>query len=92
MSDPVRLTSAGAGGGPQPDARLLDVARQLEGMFVEQLFRAMRETVPEGALVDGGPGEEIFQGLMDQHLAAETPREWPRGLAEALYRQLRERG
>jgi Rod binding domain-containing protein len=25
---------------------------------------------------------------MDQHLAAETPKHWERGLADALYRQL----
>lgn len=71
------------------EARLRKVAQQLEGAFVEQLFKAMRETVPEGGLTNGGSGEEIFSSLMDQHLATEVPTQWESGLGAALVRQLR---
>ena len=72
------------------DADLRKVAGQLQGVFVQQLFKAMRETVPQGeGFVSGGAGEEIFTSLMDEHLAAETPKHWEGGLGEALYRQLR---
>ncbi len=72
------------------DADLKKVAGQLQGVFVQQLFKAMRETVPQGeGFVSGGAGEEIFTSLMDEHLAAETPKHWEGGLGEALYRQLR---
>lgn len=72
------------------DARLRQSVQNLEGLFVEQLFKAMRETVPqnEGA-VGGGTGEDMFTGLMDQHLAADTPTQWAHGLSAAAYRQLR---
>jgi flagellar protein FlgJ len=72
------------------EARLKKSAKQLEGVFVEQLFKAMRDTVPqdEGA-VGAGTGEDMFTGLMDQKLAAETPTQWAHGLADAAYRQLR---
>jgi flagellar protein FlgJ len=74
------------------DQKLRDVVRQLEGVFTEQLFKAMRETVPkDDGIVSGGSGEEIFTGLLDQHLAADTPTQWQNGLGEALYRQLRGR-
>ncbi|MDF1506060.1 rod-binding protein [Roseisolibacter sp. H3M3-2] len=74
------------------DARLRKVARQMEGVFVQELYKAMRATVPqsEGA-VGGGAGEEMFTGLMDQHLATETPHAWGRGLGEAIYQHLRGR-
>jgi flagellar protein FlgJ len=74
------------------DARLRKVARQMEGVFVQELYKAMRATVPqnEGA-VAGGAGEELFTGLMDQHLATETPQAWGRGLGEAIYEHLRGR-
>ena len=74
-------------------ARLHKAVQQLEGVFVEQLFKAMRETVPDGGIVDGGSGEEIFSGLLDQHLSAEVPAGWGErgGLGEALYRQLSRR-
>ncbi len=72
------------------DKKLKDVAGQLEGLFVQQLFKAMRATVPEGeGFVSGGAGEDIFTGLLDQHLAAETPKQWENGVTQALFRQLR---
>jgi flagellar protein FlgJ len=74
----------------EKDMALLKTARDLEGLFVQQLFKAMRETVPEGeGIVSGGSGEDIFTGLLDEHLAAETPGRWESGVAAALYRQLR---
>lgn len=74
----------------EKDSKLRTVSGQLEGLFVQQLFKSMRETVPQGdGIVSGGAGEDIFTGLMDEHLAAETPKQLASGLSEALYRQLR---
>jgi len=71
------------------NADLKKVAGQLEGVFVLQLFKAMRDTVPqEEGIVSGGSGEDIFNSLMDEHLAAETPKHWEGSLGQALYRQL----
>ncbi len=68
---------------------LKKASEQLEGMFVQQLYKAMRDTVPQQeGIVSGGAGEDIFTGLLDQHLAAETPKHWQTGLSDALYRQL----
>lgn len=83
----------GVAGSREPTAgsnaqRLRATARQLEGVFVEQMFKAMRETVPEGGAMSGGSGEEMFTGMLDQSLAEEVPTRWSNGLAEALYRQL----
>lgn len=71
------------------DAKLRQATQEMEGAFVQQLFKAMRETVPDGGFIDGGSGEEMFTGLMDQHLAAEAPADWDRGLGASLYRQFR---
>ncbi|MBL0890000.1 MAG: rod-binding protein [Gemmatimonadaceae bacterium] len=90
MAGPI----SGAKAGPvqSDDEKLRESAKQLEGLFVQQLFKVMRETVPQQeGIVSGGAGEEMFTSLMDQHLAAETPTQWEGGLAEALYRQLRGR-
>lgn len=87
----TRIDAPTAAGLPQvPDrlARLKDSAGKLEGLFVEQLFKAMRETVPQDGLTDGGQGEEIFSGLFDQQLADQVPSQWHRGIASALVREL----
>jgi flagellar protein FlgJ len=97
MSDPIRALGAPAvpiagtaAAKPGEDAKLRKVARQMEGVFVQELYKAMRATVPqnEGA-VEAGAGEELFTGLMDQHLSTETPEAWGRGLGEAIYQHLR---
>jgi flagellar protein FlgJ len=89
MIDPI--TSRGpAAVTPERERQLRDVAGQLEGVFVQQLYKAMRDTVPQQeGIVSGGAGEDMFTSLMDQHLAAETPRHWESGIAEAIYRQMR---
>lgn len=74
---------------PDRDQRLKKVVGQLQGVFVEQLFKAMRETVPTDGVTDGGPGEAMFSGMMDQHLADELPGQWEHGIGDSLYRQLR---
>lgn len=88
-------------GGPAPgapvspaaaarDAKLHKVSTQLEGVFVQQMYKAMRSTVPTGGLFDGGSGEEMFTGLMDEHIAADTPQKWKHGLSESIFRQLKD--
>jgi flagellar protein FlgJ len=78
----------------QEEAALRRSATQLEGVFVQQLFKAMRETVDdEGGLVAAGGGESMFRDLLDQRVAEQVPEQWgaEHGMAEALYQQLRTR-
>ena len=90
MIDPLNARAALPSPQSERDEKLRKVSQQMEGMFVQQMFKAMRETVPqEEGIVSGGTGEELFTSLMDQHLAAETPKHWEGGLADAVYRQLR---
>ena len=70
------------------EEKLRRATQELEGVFVQELFKAMRETVPEGGIVDGGPGEDMFSSMMDQTISAEAASGWERGLGAALYRQL----
>lgn len=81
--------AAGSTGSGTAEERLRAASKQLEGVFVQELFKAMRETVPKDGLTDGGAGEEIFTGLMDEKIAAHVPDHWERGIGDSLYRQLR---
>ena len=86
-------TSSLRSGGPvamtPEETKLRRATQELEGVFVQELFKAMRDTVPEGGVVDGGPGEEMFSDMMDQQISAEAATGWDRGIGAALYRQLR---
>lgn len=95
MTDPVRASAkpaAGAAAGAAraaDDAKLRNAARQLEGVFTQQLFKAMRATVPEdqGAL-GGGSAQEMFTGLLDEHLATDPRAASTHGIGEAIYHHL----
>jgi flagellar protein FlgJ len=86
MIEPV----PGTAGAPAGDdaAKLRKATSQLEGVFLEQLFKAMRETVPQDGALDGGSGESIFASLLDQHVADAAAAKQENGLGAALYRQL----
>ena len=68
------------------DARLRAAANLLESSFYEELFKAMRGTVPEGGVVSGGSGEDMFQSMMDQHIATAAAMRSEGGIGSALYR------
>ena len=74
-----------------PRAELRRLAHELEGVFLAQLFQAMRESVPESGLTEASPGEDIFTSMLDDQVAAEAARRMERGLGEVLYRQLARR-
>jgi Rod binding domain-containing protein len=87
----MRIQPAGglAAAPPQdPRPALRRLAHELEGVFMSQLFQAMRASVPESGLVESAPGKELFTSLMDERLAGEAAQRMRNGLGEALYRQL----
>jgi len=55
---------------PSKDRDRLDKAcGDFEAIFVQQLFKTMRASVPESALFNGGRAEEIYTAMLDQHVA-----------------------
>ena len=66
--------------------RLRAASQLLEGVFYQQLFKAMRDTVPEGGLITGGQGQEIFEGLLDEQMAESAAMDSTGGMGEALFR------
>ena len=67
------------------------LSHELEAVFVNQLFQAMRASVPQDPVMGNAPGAEMFTSLMDQQLASQTAERLHRGLGESLYRQLARR-
>lgn len=100
LRDPRPAAAAGAvSGGParttaprsleQQHAELRKAAHQLEGVFLAQLFAAMRgsESNPDPT-VNGGQAGEMFRTMMDEQIAERAALSMNRGVGEALYRQL----
>lgn len=92
---PIRSTTAPGRHSLAQDAdtRLRKSALQLEGLFVQRLFAAMRETVPDDGLVTQSNAQSTFTEMLDEKMAEQVPAQWSgsHSLAEALYQQLRRR-
>jgi flagellar protein FlgJ len=77
---------------PQSDEqRLRKTALQMEGLFVQRLFAAMRDTVPEGGITQKSSAEDTFTQMLDEKMSEQVPSQWSgaHSLAQALYNQLR---
>src|SRR5690606_7135898 len=64
------------GGSPPPrnDAegralRLAWAARELETFLVQEVWRSMRKTLPQGGLLSQGPGSQMFEEMLDEERA-----------------------
>ena len=66
--------------------RLKAATQPMEGEFYQELFKAMRDTIPQDGLMGGGQGEEMFTSLMDQQFADAAAARSHRGIGAALYR------
>ena len=86
-TDGIRASRAVA---PDPHVQLRNTAHAMESLFLNQLFQAMRASVPASGNEDD-PAKEMFTGLFDQQIAALSAQRQTRGLGEAQYHQLARR-
>jgi len=77
---------------PRDDrAQIRKMAHELEGVFLNQLFQAMRASVPQDGILEAAPGQELFTSLLDERLASEAAGRTHGSIGEVLYRQLARR-
>jgi len=65
-----------------------EAARQLASLFVYQLLTAMRKTIPESGLWDGGRAQEIYEQMLDERLSDVIVSTGQFGLAETIRDEL----
>jgi len=73
-------------------AKLSETAKEFEAIFFQQMLDAMDKTIDrEDSLFQGGHGEKVFRGMMNQEIAksaANTPGGSGFGLAKTIYEQM----
>lgn len=69
-------------------SQLQRLARELESVFLNQLFQAMRAAVPEGGFIESSPGQQMFTAMLDEQLAREAVQRLDSKLSNMLCRQL----
>ena len=66
---------------------LRQVARQFEAIFVQLMMKSLRETVPDGGLINDD-SLRFYRDMMDQQLSLDVAAGRGIGLASAIERQL----
>lgn len=71
------------------DTQLRWAAQQLEAMYLQELFTAMRKTVPEGGLFSQNFSTRTYQEMLDAEQAKSLAQAGGVGLAEVILKQMR---
>jgi flagellar protein FlgJ len=74
-----------------PRAKLRKASQDLESVFVNELFKAMRQTVPDEGILSQDPGQDLFTGMLDERIAQSYAGQGKTGIGDALYHQLSRR-
>jgi len=83
MSQALQKPAAG-----KESQRMTQTARDFEAIFVQQVFKGMRQTVPDGGLLPKGQAEGIYQDMQDMEAAKQLTKHGGIGLAAMLAEQM----
>ena len=91
--DPAQLLSQATSQAPTSEQgkdpeKMKDLAQQFESIFIQQMYKQMRKTVPDDGLLPRGNADEIYNQLQDLEAAKITAQQGGIGLAELMLEQL----
>ncbi len=81
---------------PEPNsakdkAQLRESAREMEAMYIFQMYAAMRKNVPDNGLLPQSSTSKTFQEMLDMELARDMASGNGIGIGEAIYNQLKDK-
>lgn len=74
---------------PNKDTQLRKKCSEFEAIFVQQMLKGMRKTVPQEGFLGKSSGEETFRDLMDVEISKQMSETGKLGIGESLFRQLK---
>lgn len=73
--------------GQNPE-KLKEAAQQFEAIFIQQMYKEMRKTIPNDGLIPRGNADDIYIQLQDMEAAKVTAQQGGIGLADLMMQQL----
>lgn len=67
------------------DTRLRQACEDFEALFVNEMMKSMRATVPEGGLIPRKLSQEVFEGMFDEEVSRRASGGF--GVADLLYQE-----
>lgn len=68
--------------------KLQKLSMEFEAFFMKETVKAMRDTVPQNELINGGQAEEIYRSMYDDQLATSLAEKGNSGIAKAIFKQM----
>lgn len=72
------------------DEQIREAAQEFESVFLFQMLKQVRNSIhKEEGLLNGGMGEEMFTGLLDEEYAKIMAKSNSTGLSDVIYQQMK---
>lgn len=68
--------------------KLRQTAQQFEAIFIQQIFKEMRNTIPEGGLIERGNADDMYSQMQDMEAAKIMAERGGIGLADLMLQEL----
>ncbi len=68
--------------------KLKEAAQQFEAIFIQQMYKEMRKTIPDDGLIQRGNADDVYAQLQDMEAAKITAQNGGIGLADLMMEQL----
>lgn len=63
--------------------------REFEAIYINEMYKSMRKTVPESGLFEKkGMAEDVYRDMLDMEMARQTASGDGMGIGKAMYQQL----
>ena len=70
------------------EGKLRKVCADFESIFIAQMLKVMRQTIPKSGLLDGGSQQDVYLSLFDEELSKSFSRRGGVGLGKILYQHI----
>jgi len=74
------------------EGKLKKVCEDFESIFISQMLKVMRKSVPKSGLLDGGSQQDTYLSLFDEELSKSMAKRGGIGLGKILYQNITNQG
>ncbi len=68
--------------------KVKEQAQEFEAIFIQQVYKEMRKTIPNDGLIERGNADDMYIQLQDLEAARVTAKQGGIGLADMMMKQL----
>lgn len=72
----------------EDDKKLYEACQELESVFLNKVFDAMRASIPHSDLINRGFATETYESMLYEEYSKEISKTHSLGIADILYQQL----